>query len=284
MKRIAKLTVPRRYSPLQTHQVSARGAKTSSRIFLAVGNLLDVNTCTPLTPLVMGFGSRVGWYCPFSVGLQLHFRSTRLRLLRLDSNIPHNTLCFSLLSVLLHTAYPFHNLSSLQHYQVSAFNMSSFSSLIILLGVFASFTFSIALSQDTPEAATSDRACTHGPDKRACWREGYSVATDFDKKFPVTGNTVLYDLKLTNGTCNPDGHGDRVCLLVNGQYPGPLIRATWGDMVQVTVANAMQDNGTSIHFHGLRQYLTNAEDGVNGVTECPLAPGDTRTYTFEATQ
>lgn len=46
----------------------------------------------------------------------------------------------------------------------------------------------------------------------------------------------------------------------------------------------MQGNGTGIHFHGIRQYQTNTEDGVNGLTECPLAPGDTKTYTWTATQ
>lgn len=46
----------------------------------------------------------------------------------------------------------------------------------------------------------------------------------------------------------------------------------------------MGDNGTSIHWHGIRQLNTNTQDGVNGITECPLAPGDSKTYTFVATQ
>lgn len=46
----------------------------------------------------------------------------------------------------------------------------------------------------------------------------------------------------------------------------------------------MQDNGTSIHWHGLRQWYTNSMDGTNGVTECPLAPGKSKVYTFQATQ
>jgi len=73
-------------------------------------------------------------------------------------------------------------------------------------------------------------------------------------------------------------------MLFNNQYPGPTIRANWGDTVQVTVKNSLQDNGTSIHWHGLRQLGTTSQDGVNGITECPLAPGDTKVYTFKATQ
>ena len=41
---------------------------------------------------------------------------------------------------------------------------------------------------------------------------------------------------------------------------------------------------TSIHWHGIRQLNNNIADGVNGITECPLAPGDTKVYTFKATQ
>ena len=46
----------------------------------------------------------------------------------------------------------------------------------------------------------------------------------------------------------------------------------------------MQDNGTSLHWHGLRQYKTNIMDGVDGITECPLAPGHSKTYTFQLNQ
>ena len=34
----------------------------------------------------------------------------------------------------------------------------------------------------------------------------------------------------------------------------------------------------------MRQLHTNAADGVNGVTQCPIANGDTFTYNFKATQ
>ena len=35
-----------------------------------------------------------------------------------------------------------------------------------------------------------DTACTNSPTSRSCWQSGYSVATDFDKKWPTTGKTV----------------------------------------------------------------------------------------------
>ncbi|KAL1591751.1 laccase, multicopper oxidase, benzenediol:oxygen oxidorectuctase [Paraconiothyrium brasiliense] len=55
-------------------------------------------------------------------------------------------------------------------------------------------------------------------------------------------------------------------------------------MISVTLKNSIQNNGTGIHWHGIRQLGTCPQDGVPGITECPLAPGDTKTYTFKATQ
>lgn len=69
----------------------------------------------------------------------------------------------------------------------------------------------------------------------------------------------------------------------NGQYPGPAIVADWGDTIEVTVTNNLANNGTSIHWHGLRQLHSNQMDGTNGLTECPIAPGQTKVYTFKAT-
>lgn len=76
-------------------------------------------------------------------------------------------------------------------------------------------------------------------------------------------------------------------LLVNGQMPGPTIEANWGDTVVVRLTNnlpAEYTNGTSLHFHGLRQNYTNEMDGVPSITQCPLAPGESMTYTWVATQ
>lgn len=41
----------------------------------------------------------------------------------------------------------------------------------------------------------------------------------------------------------------------------------------VHVTNALQTNGTSLHFHGIRQNGTNYMDGTASVTQCPIAPG-----------
>lgn len=73
-------------------------------------------------------------------------------------------------------------------------------------------------------------------------------------------------------------------MVINGQYPGPTVVADWGDIIEVSVTNHLERNGTGIHWHGLRQLGSNEMDGANGITECPIAPGDTKTYRFKATQ
>lgn len=130
----------------------------------------------------------------------------------------------------------------------------------------------------------ADSACTNGPLTRNCWSSGLSVATDFDAKAPPAGKVRTHNLEITNTTANPDGNGAQLAMLINGQYPGPTIIADWGDTLSITVKNSLQDNGTSIHWHGIRQLNSCHYDGVNGVTECPIAPGQSKTYTFKCTQ
>jgi hypothetical protein len=132
-------------------------------------------------------------------------------------------------------------------------------------------------------SATADKSCTNGAYTRECWGNGYSISADFDEKWPTTGKTRFYNFEIKNTTCAPDGISKQ-CLLINDQYPGPTIYADWGDMISITVKNSLQNNGTGIHCHGIRQLNSNVQDGANGLTECPLAPGQSKTYIFQATQ
>lgn len=71
-------------------------------------------------------------------------------------------------------------------------------------------------------------------------------------------------------------------MVVNNAMPGPLIQASWGDTVVVKVTNNLPLNGTTIHFHGVRQHNNNMNDGVPSLTQCPIAPGSSMTYTWVA--
>lgn len=67
----------------------------------------------------------------------------------------------------------------------------------------------------------------------------------------------------------------------NGNLPGPTLRLTEGDTLQVTVKNRLpQGQGTSIHWHGVP--LINTMDGVPGATQQPIASGQDFVYTFVA--
>lgn len=78
----------------------------------------------------------------------------------------------------------------------------------------------------------------------------------------------------------------RVGQAINGSIPGPTIVADWGDTVRVHMTNGLtrSSNGTSIHFHGIRQNFTNQMDGVSSITQCPTPPGGTYTYEWKALQ
>ena len=107
------------------------------------------------------------------------------------------------------------------------------------------------------------------------------IHTDAHTTWPNTGRVCSFDFNFVNTTIDRDGE-PRLALAVNGQIPGPAIECNWGDIVQVKVTNSMPDNGTSLHFHGVRQLGTNPSDGAAGVTECALAPGDSRIYQWQA--
>jgi len=98
---------------------------------------------------------------------------------------------------------------------------------------------------------------------------------------PNTGMTRSYAWTITNTTLAPDGVSLPL-LVVNGQFPGPLIEANWGDWIEVAVTNGLEIEGTALHWHGFLQTSTPYFDGVPGVSQCPIAPGKTFTYRFRA--
>nr|XP_018261757.1 uncharacterized protein I303_06200 [Kwoniella dejecticola CBS 10117]OBR83915.1 hypothetical protein I303_06200 [Kwoniella dejecticola CBS 10117] len=79
-------------------------------------------------------------------------------------------------------------------------------------------------------------------------------------------------------TANPDGY-ERQIYTVNGEFPAPLIECNTGDTIRVHVKNSL-DIPQTIHWHGISQNGTNLMDGVPGVTQCPIPPGQSFTYEF----
>ncbi|XNO42099.1 multicopper oxidase family protein (plasmid) [Sinorhizobium meliloti] len=63
----------------------------------------------------------------------------------------------------------------------------------------------------------------------------------------------------------------------NGTVPGSLVRLRQGEPTRLVVENRL-DQETTVHWHGIR--LPNAMDGVPGLTQPPIRPGESFVYEF----
>ncbi len=77
-------------------------------------------------------------------------------------------------------------------------------------------------------------------------------------------------------TLELDGRARRTWAF-NGSVPGPEIRLRAGDVLRATVTNDLPAPFT-VHWHGIA--LRNDMDGVPGVTQDPIPPGQSITYEF----
>jgi FtsP/CotA-like multicopper oxidase with cupredoxin domain len=67
----------------------------------------------------------------------------------------------------------------------------------------------------------------------------------------------------------------------NGQSPGPTIEAVEGDRVRILVTNKLPE-ATSVHWHGV--LLPSGMDGVSGLNQPKIEPGETYAYEFTLRQ
>ena len=71
------------------------------------------------------------------------------------------------------------------------------------------------------------------------------------------------------------------CWGYNGSTPGPTIEAVEGDRVRIFVTNHLGEP-TTIHWHGI--LLPSGMDGVGGLSQPGIAPGETYQYEFTLRQ
>ena len=71
------------------------------------------------------------------------------------------------------------------------------------------------------------------------------------------------------------------CWGYNGSTPGPTIEVVEGDQVRILVTNALPEH-TTIHWHGI--ILPSGMDGVGGLSQPQIRPGETYAYEFEVQQ
>jgi FtsP/CotA-like multicopper oxidase with cupredoxin domain len=94
-----------------------------------------------------------------------------------------------------------------------------------------------------------------------------------------TGQTRRFDLTVAETIWELLPGVTTTAVTFNGTVPGPTIRVTEGDTVEIAVTNTL-DQPTSIHWHGL--HVPNDQDGVGGVTQPMIQRGETFNYKFTA--
>ena len=134
----------------------------------------------------------------------------------------------------------------------------------IALGLIASLAWSsFAAGRDPDQPSTPDRAAIE------------SLLAE--RPIQPTGQTRRFDLTVAETEWELLPGVTTTAVTFNGTVPGPVIRATEGDSVEIVVKNDLSE-ATSIHWHGL--HVPNDQDGVSGVTQDAIAAGATYTYRF----
>ena len=97
---------------------------------------------------------------------------------------------------------------------------------------------------------------------------------------PLTASHVSQFTLVAQNAILTIGPGLRVpAWTFNGVAPGPTLRVKQGDLVVVHVVNHLSF-GITIHWHGID--VPNSQDGVAGLTQNAIQPGQTYTYRFVA--
>jgi FtsP/CotA-like multicopper oxidase with cupredoxin domain len=111
-----------------------------------------------------------------------------------------------------------------------------------------------------------------------------AAVAELDASFlhqPMLGTGRVHDLELVAAPTELRLAGQAALRVwaYNGQVPGPTFRVRRGDTVRVRFENRLPEPST-VHWHGVR--VPNAMDGVPGVTQPPVKPGESFTYEFVA--
>jgi len=102
-----------------------------------------------------------------------------------------------------------------------------------------------------------------------------------DLRTPPVGSVKKVELVArTQGVTLPSGRV--VDAWTFGSLPGPTLTALVGETLEVTLGNRDITGGVTLHWHGLS--VPNGEDGVAGVTQDAVFPGETFVYRFRAEQ
>ncbi len=90
-------------------------------------------------------------------------------------------------------------------------------------------------------------------------------------------NSLLLEAKPGKANLREKGSKPTDIWGYGGQAPGPVIRSQQGGTLKVSFKNSLNQAST-VHWHGIR--IDNKMDGVAGLTQNAVAPGETFNYEF----
>jgi FtsP/CotA-like multicopper oxidase with cupredoxin domain len=94
-------------------------------------------------------------------------------------------------------------------------------------------------------------------------------------------DVVNFEVTLTWKDASPIGGTPRKMIMINDTMPGPALQAKVGQTVHFMVHNQMPDP-TTVHFHGITQLNTPWSDGVPGLSQEAIQPGQSYMYKWTA--
>ncbi|CAN1127308.1 Monocopper oxidase-like protein SKU5 [Linum perenne] len=94
----------------------------------------------------------------------------------------------------------------------------------------------------------------------------------------ANSGSVSYEWSVSLSTRAPLGVAKQV-IVINDQFPGPLVNATTNDVVNINVHNNLAEPFL-ITWNGVQLRKNSWQDGVQG-TNCPIQPGQNWTYSFQ---
>ncbi|MET9068201.1 multicopper oxidase family protein [Streptosporangium sandarakinum] len=140
--------------------------------------------------------------------------------------------------------------------------------------------------EHAPEAHGSGGSATgeHAPEAHEAGAGGVRPVTALrGPSEPAPGGTTRRFALTARTTTVTLSSGRRVAAWTfDGKVPGPPITAVEGDLVEVRLRNADVTSGVTIHWHGYD--VPAGEDGVPGLTQDAVRPGQEFTYRFLADQ
>jgi FtsP/CotA-like multicopper oxidase with cupredoxin domain len=148
------------------------------------------------------------------------------------------------------------------------------------ISLFLALSFA-AVPRPGEALAAQNRAPAHGSQARGLPYTPVVTPNGVTLPFAMEGRVKAFRL-----TVEPCQHEIAPGMVINawcynGRTPGPTIEAVEGDRVRIYVTNRLPES-TAVHWHGL--LLPSGMDGVQGLSQKGIPPGETYVYEFTLRQ